>query len=392
VEVHATAIDNFLHDDYLKVKNGNLLLLMFLLVVFVFGPYFLKKYSALTIFIPVVVATIFLHYLNVYLFSKGMRFVFVGPMISLWLSFLTIIVHKAFTEGKEKAWIKNTFGQYLSPKVFKVITDDPSKLKLGGYKRDMTVFFLDIAHFTTISEKLSPEELTTMLNKYLSGFTDVILKYDGVVDKYIGDCIMAFWNAPLDQEKHRTLTCLAAIDCMTELDKLNGEAAEGEEQPAIRIGLNSGPAVVGNMGSNTRLSYTVMGDTVNLSSRLESANKFFGSKIMASEFTYDEAKDEVEARFLGRIRVVGKDLPVKVYELLAKKGELSEEMVKLVDEYNKGLDLFYKFDYKKAQTHFDKALNLDGSDGPSEYYNNLSQEYIENPPENWDGVITLLSK
>ncbi|MCK5106295.1 MAG: hypothetical protein KAQ76_01930, partial [Elusimicrobiales bacterium] len=231
-----------------------------------------------------------------------------------------------------------------------------------------------------------------MLNKYLSGFTDIILKYDGVVDKYIGDCIMAFWNAPLDQDKHRTLTCLAAIDCMTELDRLNGAAVKGEEQPAIRIGLNSGPAVVGNMGSNTRLSYTVLGDTVNLASRLESANKFFGSKIMLSEFTYDEAKDEVEARFLGKIKVIGKALPVKVYELLAKKGELSGEMSKLVDEYNKGLDLFYKFDYKKALTQFDKALKLDAKDGPSDYYKNLSKEYIENPPENWDGVITLTGK
>ncbi|MEA3306257.1 MAG: adenylate/guanylate cyclase domain-containing protein, partial [Elusimicrobiota bacterium] len=356
------------------------------------GPYFLRKYSALTIFIPVLAATVFIYYLNIYLFTRDVKFLFVGPLIGLWISFLTIIVHKAFTEGKEKAWIKNTFGQYLSPKIVKVITDDPSKLKLGGDKRDLTVFFLDIAHFTTISEKLSPEELTAMLNKYLSGFTDIILKYDGVVDKYIGDCIMAFWNAPLDQDKHRTLTCLAAIDCMAELDRLNTSTVEGGERPDIRIGLNSGPAVVGNMGSNTRLSYTVLGDTVNLASRLESANKFFGSKIMVSEFTYDEAKDEVEARFLGRIRVVGKDLPVKVYELLSKKGELSSEMSNLLEEYNKGLDLFYKFDYKNAQTHFNKALKLNAQDGPSDYYKNLAQEYIENPPENWDGVITLKGK
>jgi adenylate cyclase len=390
VEIHATVIDNLLHNDFLK--PGNAALLALILVIFIFGPYFLRRYSALTIFIPVLAATIFLYYLNIYLFHKDIRFLFVGPFIGLWLSFLTIIIHKAFTEGKEKAWIKNTFGQYLSPKIVKVITDDPSKLKLGGDKRDMTVFFLDIAHFTTISEKLSPEELTTMLNKYLSGFTDIILKYDGVVDKYIGDCIMAFWNAPLDQEKHRALTCFAAIDCMAELDRLNGAAIEGEEQPDIRIGVNSGPAVVGNMGSNTRLSYTVLGDTVNLASRLESANKFFGSKIMVSEFTYDEAKDDVEARFLGKIRVVGKSLPIKVYELLSKKGELSADMSKLVEEYNKGLDLFYKFDYKKAQAQFEKVVKMDASDGPSNYYKNLAKEYIANPPENWDGVITLTGK
>ena len=390
VEYHAMAVDNLLHDDYLNPVSMWLMTLLSL--IFIFGPFFLRKYSTLTIFIPVIATSVLLYFLNIYLFTKGVKFPPMGVFVSLWLSFIAIMVHKAFTEGKEKAWIKNTFGQYLSPKVVKVITEDPSKLKLGGDKRDMTVFFLDIAHFTAISEKLSPEDLTKMLNKYLSGFTDVILKYDGVVDKYIGDCIMAFWNAPLDQDKHRTLTCFAAIDCIKALDKLNSETLKGEEQPAIRIGLNSGQIVVGNMGSNTRLSYTVLGDAVNLASRLEGANKFFGSKIMVSEFTYDEAQEDVEARFLGRIRVVGKELPVKVYELLAKKGELSKESAKLLAEYNKGLDLFYKADYKKAQAYFEKALKLNALDGPSEFYKNISKEYVENLPENWDGTFNLKSK
>ncbi|MCG2725530.1 MAG: adenylate/guanylate cyclase domain-containing protein [Elusimicrobia bacterium] len=390
VEFHATCLDNLLHNDFLKPIRMEFVILLSLILIFT--PFSIRKYSTLAIFIPVIITSIALYFFSIYMFSKDIKFIFVGPLVSLWLSFIVVIVHKAFTEGREKAWIKNTFGQYLSPKIVKVITEDPSKLKLGGDKRDMTVFFLDIAHFTSIAEKLSPEELTQMLNKYLSGLTDVILKYDGVVDKYIGDCIMAFWNAPLDQDKHRTLACFAAIDCIKELDKLNREALSGDEKPAVRIGLNSGQMVVGNMGSNTRLSYTVLGDSVNLASRLEGANKFFGSKIMVSEFIYNEVKDDVEARFLGRIRVFGKELPVKVYELLARKGDLSDEAAKLLGEYNNGLDLFYKTDYKKAQTHFDKALKLDNMDGPSKFYKNISREYAENPPENWDGSFNLRSK
>ena len=331
---------------------------------------------------------------NFWLFSMDIRISFVMPAMSLALPFVFVTVHRAVTEGREKKWIKNTFGQYLSPKVVEVITKDPSKLVLGGEKRDMTVFFLDIAHFTTISEKMDPEKLTLFLNRYLSRFTDVILKHDGVVDKYIGDCIMAFWNAPLDQKQHRLFGCLSAIECIEAIKELNRDLPEGlPERPAVRIGLNSGNMVVGNMGSSTRLSYTVIGDEVNLASRLEGANKFFGSHIMVSERTYSEASEHVEARMLGRVRVVGKDVPIRVFELLAKKGELSPEKISLQAAYGEGVELFYKKEFEKAAKSFTKALETVPDDAPSQLYLRIAKDYeVMPPPENWDGVFNLTAK
>jgi adenylate cyclase len=271
---------------------------------------------------------------------------------------------------------------------------DPAKLKLGGEKREMTVFFLDIAHFTSISEKLDPERLTQFLNVYLSTITDIILKNDGVVDKYIGDCVMAFWNAPLDLPEHRLKGCLSAVECIAAVERLNEKGFAGlPEKPAVRIGLNSGKMVVGNMGSSTRLSYTVISDEVNLASRLEGANKYFGSRVMASEATYAGAKDKVEARELGMLRVVGKAVPVRVYELMGKKGELTSSARGLLERYAEGFDLFYKRDFAGAQLAFRAALEIAPEDAPSKLYLRLCGDYLKEPPvKEWDGVFNLTSK
>ena len=172
------------------------------------------------------------------------------------------------------------FGQYVPPEVVDILVKNPERLKLGGEKRDMTMFFLDIAHFTTISEKMSPEALIQFLNHYLTALTDDIFHNNGVVDKYIGDCVMAFWNAPLDEPDHRRKACLAAVACVATIERLNREYVDPSmpETPKVRIGLNSGEVVVGNTGSARKLAYTVLGDEVNLASRLEGANKFFGSR------------------------------------------------------------------------------------------------------------------
>ena len=230
-------IDNLLHDDTLKTVNFFIVLPFILLLIWL--PIYLSKKSIKLLSFTTFGTIVLMLVLNYYMFYKHYDMPFLSVVLTLVAAFVYVTVFKAVLEGREKKWIKNTFGQYLSPKVVEIITRDPSKLSLGGEKRDMTAFFLDIAGFTAMSEKLTPEQLTKMMNTYLSGFTDVILRHDGVVDKYIGDCIMAFWNAPLDQKDHRKLACLAAIDCLAEMRSLN-EGSEFSIKPDCRIGLNSG--------------------------------------------------------------------------------------------------------------------------------------------------------
>ncbi|MDQ7772177.1 MAG: adenylate/guanylate cyclase domain-containing protein [Elusimicrobiales bacterium] len=388
VEVHATFLDNAIAGDFLTPSYG----FMFLMLLLPWLPVFLRRYS-LALLVSVCSAVLLaLAAGYLFLLASGTIVSFVSVALSLFLPFAYITVDKGLAEGREKKWIKNTFGQYLSPKVVDVITKDPSKLSLGGEKRDMTAFFLDIAGFTTMSEKMPPEQLTQMLNEYLSALTEVVLKNDGVVDKYIGDCIMAFWNAPLDQKDHRKLAVLAAVDCQSEMARINRELTQFEIKPSCRIGLNSGPMVVGNMGSRTRLSYTVMGDSVNLASRLEGANKFFHSKIMASEYTFEDIKDQFDHRYLASIRVVGKAIPVKVYEPFARKGEAPAEVKEMLRHYEAGIEKFYKGDYKASIKDFKDALAALPGDGPSQYYIETAEAYAKEPPKDWDKSFNLTSK
>ena len=390
VEVHATFIDNLLAGDFRSPLSLVYATLLVLLLPWL--PVMLRRYS-IAVLISVCLSVIaVLLITDVVLLSHNVLMPFGSVFLALFLPFAYVTGDKGLAEGRDKKWIKNTFGQYLSPKVVEIITRDPSKLSLGGEKRDMTAMFCDIAGFTTISEKLTPEQLTAMLNTYLSGLTDVILQHDGVVDKFIGDCIMAFWNAPLDLKNHRTSALLAAVDCLAVNNRLNDEAKDMVIKPNFRIGLNSGPMTVGNMGSKNRFSYTAIGDAVNLASRLEGANKFFHSRIMASEDVFSEGKDQLEARYLGQIRVVGKAIPVKVYEPLARKGGASPEIVKMLPLYGAGIENFHAGKYAGSAKDFKAALEARPGDGPSLFYLELVEQYLKEPPKDWDGAFNLTSK
>ncbi|MCX5793636.1 MAG: adenylate/guanylate cyclase domain-containing protein [Elusimicrobia bacterium] len=390
VEVHATFLDNLLAGDFRNPLSPPYT--TFLVLFLPWLPVILRRYSLAVLISACSAVMGAMVVLDVVLLAHNVLMPFGSVFLSLFLPFAYVTVDKGLAEGREKKWIKNTFGQYLSPKVVDLITKDPSKLSLGGEKRDMTAFFLDLAGFTTMSEKLSPEELTAMLVEYLSAFTDVILKYDGTVDKYIGDCIVAFWNAPLDQADHRKLGVLAAIDCQKEMTRLNESLTQFTIKPKCRVGVNSGPMVVGNMGSRTRLSYTVMGDSVNMASRMEGANKFFASKIMTSEATFGDLKEFFDHRYLGSIRVVGKLIPVKVYEPFALKGEATADVQAMLKHYEAGMEKFYAGDYAGSLPAFKAALAARPGDGPSQYYIDTAEQYIKEPPKDWDQSFNLTSK
>jgi len=217
---------------------------------------------------------------------------------------------------RKKQQIKKAFSKYLSPSVLKSVLADPDNMKLGGEKIEATILFSDIAGFTTISEKCEPEEISRLINTYMTAMTSIILKYNGTIDKFIGDAIMAFWGAPVPDPDHALNACRTAVEMQERLITLRNELkGMGLPEITVRIGLNTGMVIAGNMGSEDLFDYTVLGDAVNLASRLEGANKQFGTDIMISGFTYEKVADRVEARLLGRISVKGKTEEVEVYEL-----------------------------------------------------------------------------
>lgn len=324
----------------------------------------------------------------------GVAFSMSYALIACVLSTGTINLYLFMMERKQKGFIKGAFSQYLSPTVIDQIVENPEMLQLGGERREMTPFFSDIQGFSTISEGLTPEELVQLLNEYLTAMCDIISSHQGTIDKFEGDAIIAFWGAPLDLPNHATVACHATIEMQRRGEELRKMLRE-QSRPLLftRMGLNSGPVVVGNMGSAERMDYTMMGDVVNLAARLEGANKFYKTFSMISGSTYELAKDDIDSRQLDIIRVVGKNEPVPVHELLARKNETSGEMSGVVEQYMKGLKLYKDRNFKDAIAEFEKVLSIDSEDGPSQTYIKRCGMFLESPPEkDWDGVFTFTEK
>lgn len=298
------------------------------------------------------------------------------------------------TEGRQRRVLRAMFDKYMAAEVVDEIMRHAHGIKLGGEKKELTVLFSDVAGFTTISEQMEPEALVELLNRYLTAMTDVILRYRGNVNKYLGDGIMAIFGAPRGDPNHATLACHAALESQEALVRLREEwKAQGYPEIMARIGVNSGPIVVGNMGSQARMEYTVMGDHVNLASRLEGANKFYDTLILLGPRTYELARGDIEAREVDVMRVKGKREPVVVYELLARKGTLDPDKRRTVDAYQEGLAAYKHRDFGTAVLRFEKALAQDPSDGPSRVYLNRARAYLAvPPPPDWDGVYELKTK
>src|SRR3989475_327905 len=318
----------------------------------------------------------------------------VFPEGALALTYAVSATVEYLTEGRQRRVLRAVFDKYMAAEVVDEIMRNPASIKLGGEKKELTVFFSDVAGFTTISEKLDPEDLVFLLNEYLSSMTDIILRYRGNVNKYLGDGIMAIFGAPRGEPDHASRACVAALENQAALAQLRKEwAARGYPEIVARIGINSGPLVVGNMGSQTRMEYTVMGDSVNLASRLEGANKFYDTLILLGPRTYELAQPDIEAREVDMLRVKGKLEPVVVYELLARKGGLDAEKQRVVESYLDGLASYKRREFVRAKERFEAALALDPSDGPSKVCLHRVQEYLAtSPPPDWDGVYVLQSK
>jgi adenylate cyclase len=274
---------------------------------------------------------------------------------------------------------------------------NPEKAKLGGDRRELTVFFSDIASFTTISEQFQdkPEGLVELLNEYLDEMTAIILKHEGTLDKYEGDAIMAFWGAPIPQKDHALRTCLASLEMQKRLSQLRPKwKKEGKPALEVRIGVNTGVMIVGNMGGKDRFDYTVIGDSVNLASRLEGANKQYGSHIMISDFTYQEIKSDVAVRELDLIQVKGKSEPIRVWELLGLANmPTTDNQKQSLELYHEGIKLYRARSWEEAIAYFQQAKQLDPACRVAEIYEQRAGLYQLNPPPaEWNGVFVMTTK
>ena len=329
----------------------------------------------------------------------------VGPLSALFIGYLGITVYNYIQEEKNKNFLKESFGTYVSPELIDQMYESGEEPSLGGEEGYHTAFFTDIQSFSAFSEKLTASELVALLNQYLTDMTDVLLENNGTLDKYIGDAIVAFYGAPIDVDNHEYWACKTAIEMQNKLAILReGWQEEGDRWPEIvhnmqnRIGISSGQMVTGNMGSEARMNYTMMGDNVNTAARLESSAKQYGIYIQIADSTYQAVKEKVVVRDLDNVRVLGKNEPVKVWELISEVGQEPDQYKKILPAYHEALDLYKNQEWSKAIEAFKASDELEEMFGgrktnPSRIYIPRCEHYLENPPgEDWDGVWTLTSK
>ena len=396
IEVHANVMESVINGDFLMRPDW--LMILDLLMILVSGIIL----GLMALFLPAYSMALFLFVsISGYLFAdwqlftqKGLWVHTVYPVLSQVFVYSGIMLYRIIFEEKEKRFIQGAFGQYLSPTVVNQLIEDPGMLKLGGERKELTAFFSDLVGFTKISEALTPDQLVDLLNKYLTEMTDILLKHNGTVDKFEGDAIVSFFGAPVSFEDHARRSCFAALDMQKRLEELREEwGKQGGQELRMRIGLNTGNMVVGNMGSKNRMDYTMMGDAVNLAARLEMTNKQYMTSTMISEFTYEQVKDDVEVRELDSIRVMGKEQTIKIYELLGRKGEIDDRMKEIIPQFQEGLKYYKNRQWDDGITCFENILNVHDDDGPSLVYFERCITFQNYPPDDdWDGVFTLRTK
>ena len=402
VEVHANVLKNILSGesglyfrlDFMNDLYSILLILLFGLVVgftlpnlkpiygFLFAVGLLAVFSVTHVFMVIEMLT----------WTS-----FIYPSLTLLLTWMAVTLFQFLVSDKDKRFIKGAFQQYLSPDVIAQLMDNPKQLQLGGEKRVMTAFFSDVQGFSTISEQLDPTELVQLLNIYLTRMTDLITDVDGTIDKYEGDAIIAFFGAPMFYEDHAIRACQVTLRMQVALEEMRQTWKEEGVDESLwlyqRIGLNTGDMVVGNMGSAKRFDYTMMGNAVNLAARLEGANKNYGTFDCISEYTYEPAKEAIEVRELDLIRVMGIKTPVRIYELVAEKGQLSEEKTKAFKYFAKGLELYRDQQWDESAKYFNAVNKFIPNDPPSSKYIQRCKDMKANPPAtDWDGVFEATSK
>jgi len=395
LEIHATVVDNILNRDFLeKPKWTGIYDVLAILLLGLLTGLAVRRVSALKgIFFSSVLFIIYI-WISRWLFIHwGIWVNIIYPLLALALIYTSLTVYRYLTEERERKKIKGAFTYYVSSSVVNEMLKHPEKLKLGGDRKDLSVLFSDIRGFTTIAEGLTPEDLVHLLNEYLTIMTDIVFKYDGTLDKYMGDAIMAIYGAPLDLPDHPIKACQSALEMIKELKRLNQKwIGEGKQPMDIGIGINTNPMMVGNMGSEQRFDFTVMGDSVNLGSRLEGANKSYKTNIIISEFTFERVKNELVCMELDSVRVKGKSQPVKIYNLVGYK-DLPDIQETIVNQFNQAVSLYKEKKWDEAIHVFENITVMDPDLYAAQVYIERCLDLKKNPPStDWDGVYEMTTK
>jgi len=395
VEIHANAIWTILNKLYFTDVSpllSLLFLIILIIIVYILVLRLSTKWSVVAIFSSLIIYNL----LQFFLFSQyRLVMEMVVPTLGMALSFVAATIHQYIITQHEKRMILGAFEKYVPKKVVQELLAHPEKLKLGGEERFLTVLFMDLADFTSVSEKLEPHETVSVINAIFTEMTELVFKYDGIIDKYEGDALIAEFGAPVFYEDHAIKACYAALEMMRRLRSMNfSQYAKGLTRLDGRIGINSGKMIVGNMGSKHVFDYTVMGDSVNLASRLEGANKTYETRIMISEDTYKLVKDTIISRPLDLIRVKGRDKPALVFELVGRRDSRNpDNVITMLPVFTTGYRYYRNQEWQKAADCFAYCSETVPGDGPSQEYIRRVKEYEKNPPpDDWDGVYTMKSK
>lgn len=393
VEIHANLLDNILQNNFIKRAFREEMTDLGILVIcgLVSGLVFVTmKPSYSWAFLMLAAAGLFgFVYVE---FKAGRWLSLVIPSATLLANYVGVTSYRMIFEEREKRKVRGAFGMYVHPGLVEQMMKNPDLLRLGGEEVELTVMFSDVRGFTSISEKLTPTELVHLLNEYLTAMSDVIMANWGTVDKYEGDAIMAFWGRPYPQPDHASRACKSCLLMLDRLAELNRNwEREGKQTLNIGIGINTGPMVVGNMGSKKRFNYTVMGDAVNLGSRLEGQNKEYATHLIISQSTYEQVAEEFVCRELDLIRVKGKLKPVAIYELMAPGSERNK-YEPLLNVFAQGLAAYREGRFEEALRVFEQILSAYPEDGPTKLFAKRCGLYVASPPPAWDGVFVATTK
>ncbi len=401
VEIHANALQTILDEKFLRPQSTISQIITVLLLIA--ASSYLFMYRRL-LYGVIFLLTFAIGYpiIAIPFFQNGLILHLINPYLAIFPLFIICLLYRYQSEFSEKASLKSAFSKYVNPTLAEKIANEPEKLQLGGEKRRVSVIFTDIAHFTSISEKLTAPDLVKLLNEYFEAMVEIIFANGGTLDKYEGDAIMAFFGAPLDDPNHEHHAVITALQMRQKLSELRQQWAQNPallaaninpQEIDFRCGINTGEVIVGNIGSSKRFEYTVIGDDVNLASRLEGANKKYQTHLMISEHTYEKVKDQFACRELDLIRVVGKTQPIRVYEILGPANQLSPAAQQLLQAYEQGISLYHTRKFAEALQKFQEILKTYPADGPSNLYAQRCEVLRDFPPaETWDGVYEMGTK